>query len=122
MAHGQETDFVFQLNRPLHLNWRGGTWCKFSRPLTVEECGSAGNDCIVFSEYVDHSLKISLQGGKKRVKRSGEREVVYNVYKFMKTESEVCITIPLAQAPKGFPEATRVSRTSCRLLKKGEYV
>ena len=52
-------------------------------------CGSAGSDCIIFSKYVDHSLKMSLQGGKKRVKRSGEREIVYNVHKFMKTEYEV---------------------------------
>jgi hypothetical protein len=36
---------------------------------------------------------MSLLGGKKLVKRNGEREVVYNVYKFMKTESEVDITI-----------------------------
>jgi len=54
-----------------------------------------GSDCIIFSKYVDHSLKMSLQGGKKQVKRSGEREIVYNVYKLMKTESEVGITIPL---------------------------
>ena len=120
-AHGQGTDFFFQLNWLLHLNWWGGRWGKFSRPLTVEECGSAGSDCIVFSKYVDHSLKMSLQGVKKRVKRNGEREVVYNVYKFMKNESELGITIPLAQAQKRFPEATRVSRrTSCRLLRKGE--
>jgi len=36
---------------------------------------------------------MSLQGRKKRVKWSGERETVYNVYKFMKTGSEVAITI-----------------------------
>jgi hypothetical protein len=36
-------------------------------------------DCII----VDHGLKMSLQGGKKRVKRSGEREIAGNVYKFM---------------------------------------
>jgi hypothetical protein len=40
---------------------------------------------------------MSLQGGKKRVKRSGEREIVYNLYKFMKNESEVGITIPLSK-------------------------
>jgi hypothetical protein len=57
--------------------------------LAVEECRSAGSDCIIFSKYIDHSLKMSLQGGKKRVERSGECEIVYNVYKFMKTESEV---------------------------------
>jgi hypothetical protein len=43
---------------------------------------------------------MSLQGGKKRVKRSGEREIAYNVYKFMKTESEVDITIPLSKVQK----------------------
>ena len=50
---------------------------------SVEECGSDGSDCIIFSKYVDHNLKMSPQGGKKRVKRSGEREIVYNVYKFI---------------------------------------
>jgi hypothetical protein len=64
-----------------------------SRLLAVKECGSAGGDCIIFSKYVDHSLKMSLQGGKKQVKRSGEREIVCNVYNFMKNESEVGITI-----------------------------
>jgi hypothetical protein len=52
-----------------------------------------GSDCIIFSKYVDHSLKMLLQGGNKWVKRSGEHEIFYNVYKFMKTESEVGITI-----------------------------
>ena len=66
---------------------------------------------------------MSLQGGKKRIKRSGVREIVYNVYKFMKTESEVGITIPLSKVQKRVAEATRVSkRTLCRLLKEGENV
>jgi hypothetical protein len=84
-------------------------------------CRSAGSDCIIFGKDIDHSLKMSLQGGKKRVKRSGEREIVYNVYKFMKTESEVGITIPLSKVQKRVAEATRVSRrTLCRVLKEGE--
>jgi len=91
--------------------------------VAVAGCGSAGSDCIIFSEYVDHSLKMSLQGGKKRVKRSGEREIVYNVYKFMKTESELGVTIPLSKVQKRVVEATRVSRrTLCRILKEGESV
>ena len=53
---------------------------------------------------------MSLKGGKKRVKRNGEREIVYNVHKFMKTESEVGITIPLSKVQKRVAEATRVSR------------
>jgi len=53
---------------------------------------------------------MSLQGGKKQVKRSREREIVYNVYKFMKTESEVGITNPLSKVQKTVAEATRVSR------------
>jgi len=67
---------------------------------------------------------MSLQGRKKRVKRSGEGEilVVYNVYKFMKTESEVGIAIPLSKVQKRVVEATHVSRTLCRILKKGENV
>ena len=56
-------------------------------------CGSAGSDYIIFNKYVDHSLKMSLQCGKKRVKMIGEREIVYNVYKFMKTESEVMLKL-----------------------------
>jgi len=64
-----------------------------------------------------------LQGRKKRVKRSGEREIVYNVYKFMKPESEVGITIPLSKVQKRVTEATRVSRrTLCRVLKGGKKV
>jgi len=64
---------------------------------------------------------MSLQGGKKRVKRSGEREIVYNVYKFMKTESEVRITILVSKVQKRVAEATLVSRrTLCRILKEGE--
>jgi hypothetical protein len=66
---------------------------------------------------------MSLQGGKKWVKRSGERKIVYNDYKFMKSESEVGITIPLSKVQKGVTEATRVSRrTLCRGLKEGENV
>jgi hypothetical protein len=66
---------------------------------------------------------MSLQGGKKRVKRSGEREIVYNVYKFTKTESEVDITIPFSKVQKRVAEATRVSRrTLCRVLKECENV
>jgi CRISPR/Cas system CMR-associated protein Cmr3 (group 5 of RAMP superfamily) len=52
---------------------------------------------------------MSLQGRKKRVKRSGEHEIVYNVHKFMKTESEVGITIPLSKVQKRGTKATRVS-------------
>jgi hypothetical protein len=49
-------------------------------------CASAGSYCIIFSNYVDHSLKMSPQVGKKRAKWSGERKIVYNVYKFMKNQ------------------------------------
>jgi len=66
---------------------------------------------------------MSLQGRKKWVKRSGEREIVYNVYKFMKTESEVGITIPRSKVQKRVAEATRVSRRNlCIILKEGENV
>jgi hypothetical protein len=40
---------------------------------------------------------MSLKGGKKREKMSGEREIIFNVHKFMKTESEVVITIPVSK-------------------------
>jgi hypothetical protein len=73
MAHMQKPDFMFQRNRRVHLNRLG---CQFSPLLAAEVCGSVGSDCIIFSKYVDHSLKMSLQGGKKRVKRSGEHEIV----------------------------------------------
>ena len=43
MAHAQKPDLVFQGNGRVHLNRRG---CQFSRLLAVEECGSAGSDCI----------------------------------------------------------------------------
>jgi len=85
--------------------------------------GSAGRDYIIFSKYADHSLKMSLQGGKKRVQRIGEREVVCSVYKFMKAESELGITIPLSKVQKRVAEATRVSRrTLCGVLNGGENV
>jgi len=120
MAHAQKLDFVFQRNGRVHLNQRRG---QFSQLLAAEVCGSAGSDCIIFSKYVDHCLKMSLQGGKKRVKRSGEREIVYNMYKFIKTESEVGITIPVSKVQKRVAEATHVSRrTLCRVLKEGENV
>ena len=84
---------------------------------------SAGSPCIICSKYVDHSWKMSLQGVKKRVKRSGVREIVNNVQIFMKTESEVDITIPLSKAQRRVKEATRVSRiTSSRILKEDENV
>jgi len=45
------------------------------------------------------------------------------VYKFMKTESEVGITIPLSKVQKRIAEATCVSRrTLRRVLKEGENV
>jgi len=70
MAPEQKLDFVFRRNGRVHsIRWGR----KVIRLLAVEECGSAGNDCIIFNKYVDHSLKMSLQGGKKWAKRSGER-------------------------------------------------
>ena len=78
---------------------------------------------MIFSKYADHSLKMSLQGGKKRVKRSGEREIVYAVYKWMKTESEVGITIPVSKVQNRVAEATRASgRALCSISKEGENV
>jgi hypothetical protein len=66
---------------------------------------------------------MSLEGGKKRLKRSGRHEIVYNLYKFMKTASEVGITIRHSKAQKRVAEATRVSRrTLCRILIEGEIV
>jgi len=73
MAHAQKPDLVCQRNGRFHLYRRG---CQFSRVLAFLEFGSAENDCIIGSKYVDHSLKISLQGRKKRIKKSGEREIV----------------------------------------------
>ena len=120
MAQAQKPDLVFRRNGRFYLNRRG---CQFSRLLAAEECASADSECIIFSKYVDHSFKMSLQGRKKRVKRSGEHEIVYNVYKFMKSESEVGITIPLSKVQKRVAEATRVSRrTFCRVMKEGEHV
>jgi hypothetical protein len=84
---------------------------------------AVGSDCVIFSKYVDQSLKMLPQGGKKQVKRGGEHEIIYNVYKFMKTESEVGITIPLSKVQKRIADTTHVSRrTLCRVLKEGENV
>jgi len=65
---------------------------------------------------------MSLQGWKKRIKRRGWREIVYNMHKFMNTESEMSITIRLSKVQKRVAEATRVSRTLCKVLKEGENV
>jgi len=120
MAHAQKPDLVFQRNGRVHLNRRG---CQFSRLLAVEECRSASSDCTIYSKYVDQNLKISLQGRKKRVKRSGGCEIVYNGNKFRKSESEVAITTPLSKVQKRVTEATSVSRrTLRRVLKEGENV
>jgi hypothetical protein len=54
MAQAQTPELVFQQNGRIHLNPRGGV---FSRVLAVEECGSA-DECIIFSKYVDQSLKM----------------------------------------------------------------
>ena len=49
--------------------------------------------------------------------------MVYNLQKFVKTECEVGITIPLSKVQKRVAEATRVSRRIlCGLLKEGENV
>jgi hypothetical protein len=81
------------------------------------------SDCIICRKYVDHRLKLSLQGRKKGVKRIGERETVCNVHKFMKTESKMSITIPLSKVQKRVAEATCINRrTLCRILKEGENV
>jgi len=64
MAHAQKPDLVFQRNGRVHLNRLG---CQFSRLLAVEECASVDSECIIFSKYVDHSLKMSLRGRKKLV-------------------------------------------------------
>jgi hypothetical protein len=78
---------------------------------------------MICRKLLYHSLKISLQGRKKRVKRRGECEIVYNMHKFMKTESKVSITIPLSRMQNRVAEATHVSSgTICRVLKEGENV
>jgi len=52
-----------------------------------------------------------------------QHEIVYNMHKFMKTESEVSITISFSKVQTRVAEATRVSRrTLCRVLKEGENV
>jgi hypothetical protein len=63
--------------------------------------------------YVENTLnstvKMSLQEGKKMTKKSGKRQIIYNVHEFMKHESEVVITIPLSSVQKSVTEATHVS-------------
>jgi hypothetical protein len=43
---------------------------------------------------------MSLQDGKKGVKRSDKSEIINDVHKFLKLEAEVIITIPLAKVQK----------------------
>jgi len=44
---------------------------------------ATGSVCIICSKYIDHSLEMTLQVGRKWVKWSGEREIVYNVYNLL---------------------------------------
>ena len=60
---------------------------------------------------------MSLNGRKKRVKRSGEHEIDYNVHKFVKTECEVGNTIRLSKVKKRVAESTL-----CRVLKEVKNV
>ena len=55
MAHAQKPDLVFQLNGRVHLNRRG---CQFSWLLAAEMRASADSEHIIFSKYVDRSLKM----------------------------------------------------------------
>ena len=68
MANEKKQNFVCRRNGRVHLN-RRGRGCgggQLSRLLTVVECGSTGSDCNIFSMYVEHNLKMSLQeAGKK---------------------------------------------------------
>jgi len=83
-SDGTRTETRYGLSAKRMRQFRSlGGGVQFGQLLAFEECGSAGSDFIRFSKYVDHSLKMSLQGGKKRVKRSGERDIVYNLYKFV---------------------------------------
>jgi hypothetical protein len=73
LALAQRLDFVFQRKGPVHSNRRG---CQVSQTLADKVYTSSRGDCIICSKYVDHSLEMSLKGGKKRVKRSGERDII----------------------------------------------
>jgi hypothetical protein len=58
-AHAQKPELVsFETDESILIG-RGGVG-QLSRLPAVEECGSAGSDCIIFSKYIDHKLKISL--------------------------------------------------------------
>jgi len=64
---------------------------------------------------------MSLQGRMKRVKRNGGREIIYNVYKFMKSESQVGITVLFQKCRRESLKQRVTKRSLCRLL-KGENV
>ena len=56
-------------------------------------------------------------------KRSGDREIFYNVHKFMKNVSELGIKILILKVHNRVPEAMLVSRrTLFRVSKEGENV
>jgi hypothetical protein len=126
MAHVQKSDSVFPRNRRVHLNRRGR---QFSRLLAAEACGSAGSDCITFIKHVDHSLKMSLQGGKKRIKRSGGCEIVYSSGREIVYSSDSWklnlrwVSQSLLQKCRRESLKEHVSRrTLCRVLKEGKHV
>jgi len=106
MSRAQKPDLVFRAKRTSP--FKSARWAgrKFSRLLAAEVCGSAVSDCNIFSEYVYRSIKMSLKVMKKGVQTGGEREIVYNVYKFMKIESQVGNTISLSKERKRVVELT----------------
>ena len=60
---------------------------------------------------------------KKRLESCGEPEIIYNVYKFMRNETNVGKTTPLSKVLLTAAQATRVSRkTLFRLMKESKNV
>ena len=113
-THTQKPDLVFHRNRRVHLNQRGS---QFSRLQTVESADQRAATVLSLASTLIIAWKCRY--------RAGEKEWwAWNnlyVYKFMKTESGVGITILLPEVQKRVAE-TCVSRTLCRVLKEGKNV
>ena len=67
--------------------------------------------------------KLENLATRKRLEKCGEREIVYNVYKFVRNETNVSKTTPLSKVLMIAPQATGVSRKNLfRLMIEGKNV
>ena len=75
-AHKKKEELVCRWNGRVHLNRqrvRSGVWGSVQSTTGSRLLWSTNSDCITFSKYVDHELKISLQEAGKKFWRAWNR-------------------------------------------------